>query len=105
MSQIIPTNPAHPMGEIQKELEKILNFNKTECDSLTGKLHVLWDASAPVTPIGQLTFFIDFLKTANLYDSWVDDCPLQRTSPNASSKRDVLGTIFLIILIPEDLIA
>ncbi len=98
MSQIIPTNPAHPMGEIQKELEKTLKFNKTECDSLTGKLHVVWDASAPVTPIGQLTFFIDFLKTANLYDSWIDDCPLQRTSPNASSKRDVLGTIFLSVL-------
>ena len=86
------------MGEIQKELEKILKFDKTECDSMNGKIHVVWDASAPVTPIGQLTFFLDFLKTANLYDTWVEDCPLQRTSPNAASNRDVLGTIFLSIL-------
>ena len=28
MSEIIPVNPIHPVGEIQKELEKILNFIK-----------------------------------------------------------------------------
>jgi len=37
---------------------------------------VEWDSQAAVTPLGQLPFFIDFLKTADLYERWVEDCPL-----------------------------
>ena len=40
----------------------------------------------------ELPFFIDFLKTAGLFDAFVADCPLHYTSPNAPKKRDVLGT-------------
>jgi hypothetical protein len=98
MSQIIPSNSNHPMGEIENELDKILNSDRSLCDTPGGTIHVVWDASQPVTPIGQLSYFIDFLKTANLYDHWIEECPLQRTSPNAGTNRDVLGTIFLSIL-------
>ena len=35
-----------------------------------------WDETAPVTPLGQLAFFIDYLKQAGLFDAWVADCPL-----------------------------
>ena len=45
-----------------------------------------------MTPHGQLPFFIDFLKTAGLFDAFVADCPLRYGSPNAPKKRDVLGT-------------
>ena len=30
-----------------------------------------------------------------MYDGWVADCPLWLSSPNAPSKRDVLGTVLL----------
>ncbi len=50
------------------------------------------------TPLGQLPFFIDFLKTAGLFDALVADCPLQYTSPNAPKKRDVLGMAMLAML-------
>ena len=30
-----------------------------------------WDPQAAVTPLGQLPFFIEFLKTANLFAPWV----------------------------------
>ena len=33
-----------------------------------------------------------------MFDSWVAACPLHYTSPNASKKRDVLGTMVLSIL-------
>ncbi len=33
-----------------------------------------------------------------LFDSWVEDCPLTFTSPNAPSKHDILGTLLLSIL-------
>src|SRR5208283_1854143 len=47
---------------------------------------------ATMTPLGQLPFFIHFLKTAGLFDAFVADCPLRYLSPNAPGKRDVLGT-------------
>jgi len=56
------------------------------------------DTEAALTPLGQLPFFIDFLKAAGLFDAFVADCPLRYTSPNAPKKRDVLGTAMLSML-------
>jgi hypothetical protein len=67
-------------------------------ETFGGRIHVEWDPQAAVTPLGQLTFFIDFLKTAELFEPWVEDCPLHYVSPNAPSKRDVLGTTLLSVL-------
>ena len=63
-----------------------------------GRVHVEWDLQAPLTPMGQLVFFAQFLETAGLYAPWVADCPLRYTSPNAPAMGDVLGTSFLSIL-------
>ena len=38
---------------------------------------------ATVTPLGQLPFFIEYLKQGGLFDGWGADCPLHYTSPNA----------------------
>jgi hypothetical protein len=51
-----------------------------------------------VTPLGQLAFFVEYLKQGGLFDPFVADCPLSYSSPNAPSKRDVLGTMVLSIL-------
>lgn len=67
-------------------------------DTFGGKVHVEWDPDASVTPLGQLAFFIDFLKTGGIYEPWVAECPLHYTSPNAPKKRDVLGTVILSVL-------
>jgi hypothetical protein len=66
--------------------------------TLGGRMHVRWDESAQATPHGQLVFFAEFLAAAGVFDRWVDACPLSYSSPNASSKRDVLGTLMLGIL-------
>src|SRR5208337_5067015 len=39
-----------------------------------------------MTPLGQLPFFIHFLKTAGLFDAFVADCPLRYLSPNAPGR-------------------
>ena len=67
-------------------------------DSFTGSVRVEWDHAAAFTPLGQLPFFIDFLKTAGLFESFVSDCPLNYRSPNAPQTRDVLGTAMLSML-------
>ena len=38
-------------------------------DSFAGSVRVEWDHATAFTPLGQLPFFIDFLKTAGLFDS------------------------------------
>ena len=63
-----------------------------------GSVRVEFDHEAAFTPLGQLPFFIDFLKTAGLFEAFVADCPLRYTSPNAPKKRDVLGTAMLSML-------
>ena len=46
-------------------------------DTFGGRVHVEWDPQAAVTPLGQLPFFIEFLKVSGLLDAWVADCPLE----------------------------
>ena len=67
-------------------------------DTYAGKIHVEWDPDAAVTPLGQLPFFIEFLKVSGLFDAFVQECPLSYNSPNAPKKRNVLGTLMLSIL-------
>ena len=67
-------------------------------DTYGGRVHVEWDPQAEVTPLGQLSFFVDFLKTADLFRPWVEECPLKFASPNAPTPTDVLGTILLSVL-------
>ena len=62
------------------------------------RFHVEWDPQAPVTALGQLVFFSQFLATAGLFSEWVRSCPLRFRSPNAPSITDLLGTITLSIL-------
>ena len=66
--------------------------------TMGGRMHVRWDEAAQATPHGQLVFFAEFLATAGVFERWVEGCPLSYSSPNASSKRDVLGTLMLGIL-------
>jgi hypothetical protein len=73
-------------------------FDPVVADTFAGPIHVEWDNSAPLTPLGQLPFFIEFLKQGSLFDSFVADCPLEYASPNAPHKRDVLGTVMLSVL-------
>jgi hypothetical protein len=67
-------------------------------DTFAGRVHVEWDEAAAVTPLGQLPFFVEFLKQTGLFDAWVAGSPLRFTSPNAPAKRDVLGTALLGVL-------
>lgn len=85
-----------PSGSREKEV-----FDKNvrlPVETFGGRVHVEWDPQAAVTPLGQLSFFIEFLKLGNLFDSWVEDCPLKPEGPNAASSRDILGTLLLSVL-------
>ena len=89
------------MGE-RKKLSKTALARASEdamvVQTMGGRMHVRWDETVQATPHGLLVFFAEFLATAGVFDRWVSGCPLSYSSPNASSKRDVLGTLMLGIL-------
>ena len=76
--------PVLPTGE-QPAVERV-STETAVADTFAGRVHVEWDDAARVTPLGQLP------------DGWVSSCPLYFSSPNAPSKRDVLGTVLLSVL-------
>ena len=93
---------AHPQGEAKflpaSVLHQVLEAKRHAVDLHDRRLYVEWDPHAPVTPLGQLVYFCQFLATAGLFAQWVADCPLRYASPNAPSRTDVLGTQTLAIL-------
>src|SRR5215467_7860602 len=84
----------HPEGE-----SEIGAIQPPECtlslDTFAGKIQFRWSPDAEVSSLGQMAFFIEFLKTSGLFENWVKDCPLRYSSANAPQKRDALGTILL----------
>ena len=84
------------MGEAKRKAVKAQK--PVAVDTFGGRVHVEWDPKAAVTPLGQLPFFIDFLKVSGVFDAWVKDCPLHYVSNNAPDKRAVLATFLLSIL-------
>ncbi len=97
---VLPPKSIHSTGEDLTATKTALvsALEAVEVDTFDGKLHIEWDSSASVTPIGQLPFFIQFLKLGNRFEPWVNDCPLVYTSHNAPTKTDVLGSLLLSIL-------
>ena len=74
------------MGEAKRK-EMVRPKSSVALDTFGGRIHVEWDPSAAVTPLGQLPFFVEFLKVSGLFEAWVADCPLSYESNNASDKR------------------
>ena len=87
----------HPEGEVKIPQRSVLT-QELEVETFAGKVQVHWDPDASVTPLGQLAFFIEFLKLGHRFEPWVDDCPLTYKSRNAPLKINVLGSLFLSIL-------
>lgn len=97
----IASVPLHPPGEVvdpRFAAARAVFSRPLTVDTLGRRFHVEWDPHAPVTPLGQLVFFAQFLASGGLFAEWVRTCPLRFTSPNAPEVTDLLGTITLAIL-------
>src|SRR5215813_784610 len=87
----------HPAGE-QLPVEVPAPSAPVTLDTFAGSVKVEWDETSPLTPLGQIAFFVEFLKVSGRLDAALGDCPLVYTSPNAPDVRDVVGTWVLSIL-------
>lgn len=94
---VLPPKTTHPTGGAS-DTTKSPVLSSSIVDTFGGKIHIEWNPDAAVTPLGQLPFFIQFLKLGGRFDPWVNDCPLSFNSNNAPQKVDVLGSLFLSIL-------
>ena len=94
---ILPPQSFHPEGEVAYPGKKPL-CEAIQVETYGGKLQIAWDGTAAFTPLGQLPFFIEFLKLGGRFEPWVVDCPLHYNSNNAPKKVNVLGSLFLSIL-------
>ena len=79
-------------------MEQTASKKPMTLDSFGGRVHARWSPDEAVTPLGQLPFFIDFLKQANLLEPYIEECPLQFSSPNAPEVQNVLGTLLMSIV-------
>lgn len=97
--QILPI-PLHPEGEVSATVlaARSVIYPPVAIDTVGRRFQVEWDPQAPVTPMGQLVFFAQFLAAGGIYADWVNGCPLQYDSPNAPKKVNVLGTWVLATL-------
>jgi len=94
---------AHPEGEekIHSPFQEKTTGNAPplmSVDTEGGRYHVQWDDSAPMTPLGQLVFFAQFLHAGGRWEDFCSEAPFGFTSPNAPSHEDVLGSLALSIL-------
>jgi hypothetical protein len=86
----------HQTGEAGEEV--LAEKGPSAVDTFGGRIFVRWDPDAHVTGFGPAAYFIEFLKTNGLWESWVRNCPLQYKSANAPPKQDILGTVMLSVL-------
>ena len=76
MEPTVAAHLPHPAGE-----QPLVEAFCATAETFAGRVHVEWDSGGHVTPLGQLPFFIEYLKQAGLCGGWVADCPLTFASP------------------------
>ena len=86
MDTSLPVLSPHPAGE-QPSVEEW----STTADTFAGRVRVEWDSDGVVTTLGQLPFFIDYLKQAGLFAGWVADCPLTFSSLERAQQARLAG--------------
>ena len=76
----------------------IPSCHTVKLDSYAGEFEVQWDNSSESSPMGQLIFFTEFLKVSGLFENLISSFPLNYSSNNSSSKKDIVGTLMLSVL-------
>ena len=86
----------HRVGE--QDAEPVEYPPPHRVDTPGGPIQVRWEEDPGISPHGMLTYFFEFLQISGIWESFVDQCPLTYTSPNAPTKAEILGTILLSVL-------
>jgi len=63
---ILPPEVIYPTGEPEFTRKKS-DISALIADTFNGKIHIEWDPQAQVTTLGQLAFFIHYLKVGHRF--------------------------------------
>jgi hypothetical protein len=72
LAMILPLKVIHPTGEPKFTLKKSV-ISALISDTFNGKIHIEWDPQAQMTTMGQLVFFIHYLKAGHRFMPWIED--------------------------------
>jgi len=91
------SSEAHPWGEQEKSAPAAEN-PELVMDTPGGRYRAIFDDETPVSALGPLVFFAQFLRASGQFEALCADAPMEYRSPNAPAARDVIGTLLLGIL-------
>lgn len=87
----------HPLGEGENGGVAMVG-SELVIDTPGGRYRAVFDEETPVSALGPLVFFAQFLRAGGRFEALCADAPMEYGSPNAPAVRDVLGTLLLGIL-------
>lgn len=92
--------PARQNGEAFESVnDDFTNENSQASSDKVAGMRIEWsEENDRVTQMAGLAYFVEFLSTTNLFEHFVETCPLTYHSNNAPDKRDIPGTILLSVL-------
>ena len=85
----------HLAGE-QPPIEDKGPLQGVSLDSFAGPVHVEWDTEAALTPLGQLPFFIDFLKEGRPVRCFRCGLPSALHEPERAKKTRCVGNGYAV---------
>jgi len=90
--------PTHQNGDNETDVKSEGNDGYKKLKTTSGTVDVKWSDENATTAMGGFAYFSNFLEATGLFDSLVENCPLEYKSNNAPEKRDILGLVMLAIL-------
>ena len=97
MNENFDGGDTHPAGESEKALVPAEEAELV-IDTPGGRYRANFDERTPVSALGPLVFFAQFLQASGRFEALCQDAPLAYRSANAPAVRDVVGTLVLGIL-------
>jgi hypothetical protein len=101
MPPFLPPEKAHPEGESKTPDHKATPSDAAEVlivDTPGGRFRAQFTPELPVSPLGALVFFTQYLCATGGFEALVADTPLCYSSNRAHRPRDVIGTLILGML-------
>ena len=99
MNQTIGSESLHPPGESENGLMRVAAIvaapgeEELVIDTPGGRYRAQFDDRTPVSSLGPLILFAQFLEASGRFDALCQDAPLVYRSANAPEPRDVVGTV------------
>ena len=97
MHPITVSETVHPAGESKIALASAVE-SELVIDTPGGRYRASFDDRTPVSALGPLVFFAQYLQASGQFEALCRNAPLVYRSPNAPAARDVVGTVVLGIL-------